>query len=78
MEKINTYEKWLGKEGLPVIKGYGVPDLIAVPSKAWTCKAGLGAYINLIGAEGFMDADLCEIPLGGSILPQRHLYEEIT
>jgi mannose-6-phosphate isomerase-like protein (cupin superfamily) len=77
MERINTYEKWLGKEGLPVIKDYGVTDLMAVYLKPWARKGGLGAYINMIGAEGNADAYLCEIPPGGALLPQRHLYEEM-
>ena len=77
MERINTYEKWLEQEGLPVIKDYSVADLMAVPLKPWARKGALGAYINLIGAEGVIDAYLCEIPPGGSVLPQRHLYEEL-
>lgn len=77
MERINTYEKFLKQEGLPVIRDYYVPDVMAVSLKPWQRKGGLGAYINLIGAEGKTDAYLCEIPPGKSLLPQRHLYEEM-
>jgi quercetin dioxygenase-like cupin family protein len=77
MERINTYQRWLGKEGLPVIGGYSVPDVMAVELKPWPRKGGSGAYINLIGAEGMIDAYLCEIPPGKSLLPQKHLYEEL-
>jgi mannose-6-phosphate isomerase-like protein (cupin superfamily) len=77
MERINTYEKWLEMEGLPVIKDYGITDLMTVSLKPWTRKGGLGAYINMIGAQGNADAYLCEIPPGGSLKPQRHLYEEM-
>ena len=76
MERINTYEKWLEQEGLPVIREYGVPDLMEVPLKPWARKGGSGAYINLIGGEENLNAYLCEIPPGGTLLPQRHLYEE--
>ena len=77
MERINTYEKWLEMEGLPVIKDYGITDLMAVPLKPWARKGGLGAHINMIGAEGNAQSYLCEIPPGGTLLPQRHLYEEM-
>src|SRR3972149_2067878 len=77
MERINTYEKFLEKEGLPVIRDYSVPDLMTATLKPWARKGGRGAYVNLTGSEGIIDAYLCEIPPGGSLLPQRHLYEEI-
>lgn len=77
IEKVNTYEKFLEQEGLPVIRDYSVPDLMAAPLRPWARKGGLGAYINLIGAEGTTDAYICEIPPGKSLLPQRHLYEEL-
>src|SRR5574340_601233 len=77
MERINTYENWLAKEGLPVIKDYSISDLMDVPLKPWRRKGGLGAYINLVGSEGAVDAYRCDIPPGGSLSPQRHLYEEI-
>src|SRR3989304_5737293 len=77
MERINTYERYLEKEGLPVIRDYSVWDLMTVPLKSWARKGGAGAYFNLVGSEGIIDAYVCEIPPGGSLLPQRHLYEEI-
>jgi hypothetical protein len=77
VEKINTYEEWQKQEGLPVIKDYSVPDLMAVPLKKWPRKGGSGAFVNLHGAEGTIDAYICEIPPGQALLPQRHLYEEL-
>ena len=77
MKRINTYEKFLEQEGVPVVKGYGVADLMTVPLEPWKRKGGLGAYLNLIGAGGIIDAYLCEIPPGESLLPQKHLYEEM-
>jgi quercetin dioxygenase-like cupin family protein len=76
VERINTYERFLEQEGLPVITGYSASDLLTVPLKPWKRKGGNGAYINLMGAEESVNAYLCEIPSGKSLLPQRHLYEE--
>ena len=75
--KLNYYEKWRDQEGIPVIKDYSVPDLMAVPLKPWQRKGGLGAFINLVGADGINDAYLCEIPPGAELHPQKHLFEEL-
>src|SRR3990172_5581242 len=48
---IDTYRSWSEGEGLPVIKGYSVPDIQAVPLKPWRRKGGLGAFIQLVGGE---------------------------
>ena len=77
MERINTYEKFLEAEGIPVIKGFSVFDLMDVPLKPWRRKGGMGAYILLSGSEVTTDAYVCEIPPGKSLLPQKHLYEEL-
>ncbi len=77
MERINTYEQWLEQEGIPVVRDYSVPDLMAVPLKPWARKGGLGAFINLIGPQGASDAYLCEIPPGKHLLPQRHVFDEL-
>ena len=77
MERINTYRQWLESEGLPVIGGDSVPDVMEAPVKPWPRKGGLGAHINLIGSEDTMHAHVCEIPPGKTLLPQRHLYEEL-
>jgi quercetin dioxygenase-like cupin family protein len=76
MERINTYENWLRDEGLSVIEDYSVYDLMNVPVKPWPRKGGLGVYIKLIGCEGIIDAYVCEIPPGKTLLPQKHLFEE--
>ncbi|MDP2645723.1 MAG: cupin domain-containing protein [Desulfobacterales bacterium] len=77
MERINTYEMFLEQEGIPVIRDYSIPDLMEVPLKPWARKGGLGAYINLVGAGGVIDAYLCEIPPGKALEPQKHMFDEL-
>lgn len=77
MERIDTYEKFLLAEGIPVIKGHSVYDLMMVPLSPWERKGGMGTYIVLSGSEGMTDAYVCEIPAGKALLPQKHLYEEL-
>ena len=76
MEKIDTYEKWLETEGLPVIRDFSILDMMTVPLRSWPRKGGLGTFINLVGSEGQIDAYLCEIPPGESLRPQKHMFEE--
>lgn len=70
------YQTWVETQGLDVIRGYAVDDVNAIPLKPWARKGGTGAYINLIGAEDADDAYICEIPAGGALRPQKHLFEE--
>lgn len=70
------YNRWQETEGLDIFKGMFVEDLRKVPLKPWKRKGGSGTFINLEGTGGENDAYLCEIPPGGSLLPQKHLYEE--
>lgn len=72
-----AYERWQEAEGIPVIKGFHVQDLRSVPLAPWARKGGLGAFINLEGAEQLDDAYLCEILPKACLKPQRHLFEEV-
>ncbi|MDP2645657.1 MAG: hypothetical protein Q8P24_12025 [Desulfobacterales bacterium] len=71
-----AYDQWLADEGIPVIGGYAIEDLNQVPLEPWKRKGGKGAMINLAGHEQSNDAYVCEIPPGGRLNPQKHLYEE--
>ncbi|HWP27992.1 MAG TPA: ethanolamine ammonia lyase-activating protein, partial [Chloroflexota bacterium] len=77
MQKVNTYEEYQRREGIPVIRGFGVEDLRTVEVKPWARREGLGVFINLDGTGGTNDAYVCEIPPGKALAPQRQLYEEM-
>ena len=78
MEKVNAYQAFQRKEGIPVVTGFGVEDLRTIEVKPWARKGGLGTYINLDGTGGTNDAYVCEIPPGESLDPQHHIYEQFT
>ena len=75
--KLTSYEKWLEEEGIPVIRGFHIDDLKAVELAPWKRKGGLGAYVNLEGTGGTNDAYVVEIGPGGSLKPEKYLYEEL-
>jgi len=72
-----SYEMWLREEGIPVIGGFGVEDVTELPLKQWKRTGGNGAYIDLQGMEGFTGMYVSEIPPGGALHPENHLYEEL-
>ena len=76
-EPVAAYDRWVQSEGIPIVKGYFIADLNAVPLEPWARKGGKGAYVNLEGSQGSTDAYISEIPPGGSLKPQKHMYEEM-
>jgi mannose-6-phosphate isomerase-like protein (cupin superfamily) len=77
LERVNSYTEFLHTEGVPVIRGFAIQDLKSVEVDVWARKGGRGAYINLEGTGGTNDAYVCEIPPGGSLNPEHHLFEEM-
>lgn len=71
------YEIWLQQEGIPIIGGNQIPDIMTVPLEPWPRKGGLGAQVNFELFRQVVDAYLCEIPKGEELKPQRHLFEEV-
>ena len=77
MQKVNTYQAFQAREGIPVVRGFGVEDLRDHRSAPWARKGGRGSYVNLDGTGGTNDAYVCEIPPGQALNPRRQLFEEM-
>ena len=74
--KISAYEAFIESEGVPNVTGFAVNDLRTVEVKPWARLECLGAYINLDGNGGTNDAYVAEIPPGGKMAPEKHLFEK--
>ncbi len=77
MDKYSPYRKWIESEGIPIVSGSYVADVRTVELGDWKRKGGKGAYLSFsdqLVADGYV----CEISPGGSLKPQRQLYEEIV
>ncbi len=70
------FEKWAQAEGVPIVRGYHLPNAYEIALKPWERTGGLAAFIVLEGGEGFSGAYVSEIPAGVSLKPERHLFEE--
>lgn len=73
----STYVKWMTDQGLPIIQGYGVENVLDLPRQAWPRLGGKGTFIKLEGFEGLTGMYVAEIPPGRSLSPEKHLYEEL-
>ncbi|HLY64308.1 MAG TPA: ethanolamine ammonia lyase-activating protein [Chloroflexota bacterium] len=76
-ESKTGYELWLDREGIPISEGYGVDNIQDLPRGKWERTGGLGAYIQLEGMQGVTGMYVAEIPAGGALNPERHLYQEV-
>ncbi len=72
-----TYFRWMAKEGIPVVDGYGVEDVRDVATAAWARTGGKAAFLNLYGMEGVTGMYVGEIPAGGALNSEKHFYEEV-
>ena len=71
------YERWMEKEGIPIIEGFGVTDVRNLALKPWSRVGGEGAYLQLRGLEGITGIYVGKIAPGALTQPERHLYEKI-
>jgi quercetin dioxygenase-like cupin family protein len=73
---MSPYEAWQEKEGVPVYSSYYVDSLYTLELGPWARKGGKGAYLNLAN-QLEDDAMVMEIPPGGELNPEHHLYESL-
>jgi oxalate decarboxylase/phosphoglucose isomerase-like protein (cupin superfamily) len=76
-EKDSPYVRWVAGEGLDIISAHYIDDLNTVELKPWERRGGRGVYINHEASRTSNDCYVCEIPAGGTLAPQRQLFEEM-
>lgn len=75
--QLETYRSWLKQEGIPAHQLFAVPDVRKLEVGPWARLGGLGAYVQLTGAEEQSGMYLCEIPPGEALNPEVHLFEAV-
>jgi oxalate decarboxylase/phosphoglucose isomerase-like protein (cupin superfamily) len=73
-----TYGKWIKEQGVPIHEGHGLEDVREIAMAPWPRMGGRGAIIQLYGMEGLTGMYVAEIPPGGALEPERHVYEEVV
>jgi quercetin dioxygenase-like cupin family protein len=74
-----AYERFCEDQGVPIYRGMlGVRDVRDLGLGLWPRMGGRGAFIDLDGMGGLIGSYLVEVPGGGALEPERHLYEEVV
>jgi quercetin dioxygenase-like cupin family protein len=71
------YDLYMEREGLPVYRAIGYPDVRELPLAPWRRLGGNGAFLQPKGTEGKGGMYLLEIPPRAALNVERHLFEEI-
>jgi quercetin dioxygenase-like cupin family protein len=72
------YDQFMEAEGIPVYRDIGVRTVRDLPLKPWARLGGRGSYIQLFGTEGLWGMYVVEVPAGGALNIERHLYEKMV
>jgi oxalate decarboxylase/phosphoglucose isomerase-like protein (cupin superfamily) len=72
-----AYVQWIKTEGIPVHHGFGMQDVRELELAPWKRTGGDAAFIQLYGMQGVTGMYVAEIPPGGALNPERHLFEEV-
>ncbi|MBI4298127.1 MAG: cupin [Chloroflexi bacterium] len=74
---LSTYEKFMEEQSIPIYKGVGAYDVRQLPLAPWKQMGGRGTFIELDGQVGVFGMYLVEVPAGGVLNPEKHIYEEL-
>jgi quercetin dioxygenase-like cupin family protein len=72
----SPYERFMEDEGIPIHRGIGVYDVRRLDLGPWERIGGRGAFLDLDGLEGVKGMFVVEVPPGGALNPDRHMYDE--
>jgi hypothetical protein len=73
-----TYDQWMQSVGIPVHKGFFIPDTRTMELGWWEARGVQAAFIQLMGQEGVSEARVDEIPPGASTKPLKLAMDELV
>lgn len=72
----SSYQRFVAQEGAPLYDGSALEDLNTLPLQPWERRGGKVAYTRL-GEQENISLQVVEIPPGGVLKPEHHLYEAV-
>ncbi|MBI4297759.1 MAG: hypothetical protein HY676_04430 [Chloroflexi bacterium] len=72
-----AYETFMEEQGIPLFRGLALYDVRQQALAPWKRMGGRGAFIHLDSMEDLWGMYLVEVPAGGVLNPERHIYEEV-
>src|SRR5262245_32039997 len=76
--KAFTYDRWMESVGIPIHRGYFIPDLRTVELGWWEKRQCDAAFVQLTGQEGVSSAIVMEIPAGKTLPPVNFGLDELS
>jgi quercetin dioxygenase-like cupin family protein len=73
-----TYDQWMQSVGLPIHKGFFIPDTRTMELGWWEARGIQAAFIQLMGQEGVSEARVSEIAPGASTKPLKLAMDELV
>ncbi len=70
------YDRFMEAEGVPCFRGIGMKRAQDLPMAPWKRLGGRGSYIQLYGTEGLWGSYVVEIPAGGALNVEHHIFEK--
>ncbi len=74
---LSAYDVFMDEQNIPIHRGMGVYDLRQLPLARWQRMGGQGTFIELDGQAGYFGIYAVEVPAGGALNSERHMYEEM-
>jgi quercetin dioxygenase-like cupin family protein len=71
------YDQFMVDEGIPIYRDLGISNVRDLPLGEWKRTGGRGSYMQLYGTETKWGHHVVEVPAGGALNPEKHMYEEI-
>ena len=71
------YDRWMEAQGVPVHRGYFIPDLKTVEVGPWAERECNAAFIQVSGMEGVAEARITEIAPGATVPPLKFALDEV-
>lgn len=72
----SPYRRFIEEEGVPIFQGIGVHDTRDLQLGPWKRLGGRGCVLMLEGIEDTKGMFVVEVPAGGALNPERHMYDE--
>lgn len=72
----SSYQELVRQEGVPLYEGSALADMQHVPLGDWERRGGKAAYTRLGDQESY-NLQIVEIPPGGELKPERHMYDAV-
>lgn len=74
---VSAYQDFVREEGVPLYEGSGLEELQNLPLADWERRGGKAAYTRLGDQEDGYNMQIVEIPPGGQLKPEHHMYDAL-